>query len=1369
MPEKLTIMEDLLPHYEFPERYFIAREHVDKALVHTDEFYCRFFSEELLDHNGFFIKNNCNSNLKNVPDILRLPHGAIIVAEGGMGKTFLMEAIEKCLGTENVEFIQLPLYQMVFPELFQKLSLIPDTKKYIFIDSLDEARDLILPLSTKLSQLIINKKIIIATRNIKPIEVLEKKLDLPVFSLLPLAQDMVLKIANQNGVDGEDFIQKVINIGLSPVCAKPLGCKLLLEAYKKNGLIQISYQTLWEHSIRQLCAENASETRTLVAGDKVIPAEKFFDSAIKIALVLKLSNKYLVRRITDTAACIDDANIDFSQIFDTDEDIETFNSLLLHGIFLPIDTDNFRFSHIYYTDYLCAVGFIKYIAHTHWERILISPDKVSVYPQWEGVASWLAFFDENWRNLVLSMQPELLLSFEEIIKVIGSQELCAAIIQRAAEMDYWAIHNMALINNFSKLKSPDIVPFLKDVLTKDYSEEQKEVAINIIRECKIQDLNDILVEVFCNPNEDLSVRQRIGYALKELASTHDKLTCKKILSHEQCDINLKTCVFQMTWPDMISMSDIGPHLITTERHSIDNYHMWLHRELPQSLLKLSESQALEALKWAVNDILPLSLGKQSIVNLKQQIFTLCWIKFFGDKSLSLLADGIIAFSDVSSFPFSDDSIHGTPAELCYSRELFAADQKKRRKLAEYIVTMNKTTGDELAGYHFSVLGINDLDFVFSQIHCSTLATQKRKWCVCLKNLRYEIPLPEYSCQWNNAYEIYPEILEETADEIIKRRDFYNQENLLKEIAHKEEVAEKQRHKQEAYHRNICVIKEKLEQNKAHLCFASIINFFQYETDFDLIDYRESKVWKEFSSEEQKMLAVSAKKYLEAIEEVPKHEYNRLYPLPPRAFYMVYTELKEEFESFSEDVWKKYLLEIICYAQCDGKDILTPLLEQVFRIHPSVFSETMLKKIEEDLTHGSLENLDKYGYCMSDDFCQQIAKISLTWNLDDHAKYSLLEQINKFSPQTVKNYIVTEVLPLGQDITIWGNRISVLVFAFFPEKLDMFIEHIQQNPSWGKEWICDIVPINRYSEYVSMIFGNATLSQLTSLYIWLHSNYPYAEMPHHEGCYSPTRLDDIYEFIGEILNIIVDYPGIGSVAALQNISRHFPEEQWIDDVIKRTRKKELKILNPQYTVKEIKKIIDRSKQGVIVNTPTDLMTTVLDVLGDYQIYLTGKETPRVEDLWNCIDNSIRHKDEECFSDHLASFLKERLVDSRIVINREVQLNRGRFGTPGSRTDIWITAFSENDQKITLCIEVKGSWNSTATNAMQNQLIDKYMGSGGADAGILLVGWFQSKSSPVTNMWHNDKEEAQTQLEEQARSANTDGFLISTMILNCEYRI
>ena len=77
---------------------------------------------------------------------------------------------------------------------------------------------------------------------------------------------------------------------------------------------------------------------------------------------------------------------------------------------------------------MCAIGFIKYIDQTHWKRILISPDKDSVYPQWEGVASWLAFFDEHWRNVVLSIQPELLLSFEEIIKVIGPQDLCSAII-----------------------------------------------------------------------------------------------------------------------------------------------------------------------------------------------------------------------------------------------------------------------------------------------------------------------------------------------------------------------------------------------------------------------------------------------------------------------------------------------------------------------------------------------------------------------------------------------------------------------------------------------------------------------------------------------------------------------------------------------------------------------------------------------------------------------------------------------------------------------------------------------------------------------------------------------------------------------------
>ncbi len=1019
-------MENLLNHYEFPERYFIERKYVDKALVHSDEFNYRLFSEELLDHNGFFLKNSNNPNLKNVSDILALTYGAIIVAEGGMGKTFLMESIAKWLGAENVAFIQLPLCQASSLEHFQKLFLNSDSKKYILIDSLDEARDLIPLLFSVLDKSISNKKIIIATRNIISVKVFADNFHLPVFSLLPLSQDIVLKIANKKGVDGGDFIQKVIYIGLSPVCANPLGCKLLLEAYKKNGLVQVSYQTLWEDFTRQLCAENASKTRMLVPDEDAVSAGFFFNCAIKIALVLKLSNKYIVRSISDMATCIDDTNIDFSHFFDTEKDIKIFNSLLLHGIFLPINTDSFRFSHSYYADYLCAEGFRTYITKTYWERILISQDALSVYPQWEGVASWLAFFDDDWRENLLSIQPELLFSSEDMIEIIGSQKLCSAIIKRAAEMDYWDIHNMALTNKFSKLKPQNIVPILRDVLTKDNLIEQKVVAINIIKECKIQELNEILVGVFCNPNEDLSIRKRIGSALKDLASESDKLACKKILSHEQCDVNLKTYVFQMTWPNMISMSEIGSHLITTESLSVDNYHIWIHQELPQSLLKLSETQALEALKWAVNNVQTISPGKRSIVNLKQQIFTLCWIKFFGDKSFSLLAKGIIAFREASLIPFSDDSIHGTPAELCYSRELFVADQSKRRKLSEHIVDLEESTGEELVGFSFSILDVDDFDFVFSKFSHTALPIKKRKWCICLEKLKYKIPFPKYSCQWDKVYEMYPEILEESAADIIKKR----QENLLKEKALQEEFAEKQRQKQDAYFMYICDIKEKLKQNIAHLSFGSIISFFQEQTDFDLIDYQNTNVWQEFTPEEQKKLAISAKQYLETIGDASVHESDCVYSLLPMAFYMVYTEHKEEFENFSEDVWNKYLLKIICYAQCDSKDVFTPLLEQVFRFHPTVFFNTMLKKIEEDLIYGSLMNLDKYYYCMSEDFCQRIVKTSLTWDLEDYGKYSLLEQISKFSSKTVRNYLITEILSLGHDISVWGNRISVLVFAFF---------------------------------------------------------------------------------------------------------------------------------------------------------------------------------------------------------------------------------------------------------------------------------------------------------------------------------------------------
>ena len=125
--------------------------------------------------------------------------------------------------------------------------------------------------------------------------------------------------------------------------------------------------------------------------------------------------------------------------------------------------------------------------------------------------------------------------------------------------------------------------------------------------------------------------------------------------------------------------------------------------------------------------------------------------------------------------------------------------------------------------------------------------------------------------------------------------------------------------------------------------------------------------------------------------------------------------------------------------------------------------------------------------------------------------------------------------------------------------------------------------------------------------------------------------------------------------------------------------------------------------------------------------------------------------------------------KIAINREVRLNEGRLGEKGSRTDIWIDAFSPNDSShLMLCIEVKGSWNDTAKKALKQQLIDKYMRDEGANAGILLVGWFQSKAFPVKKAW-SSMNSAKKDLHSQTIKNQKQYPLVEALVINCEYRI
>ena len=403
-------------------RYFIDINSLKNELSFQDNPLNSFHLERFLDEYGFLLENSLNSNLIDLNKLKSL-HLAIIVAEAGMGKSYIMEYFKNSFPKETIIFIEPILFQNDILGFEQALISNKNTQ-IILIDGLDENPSIIPLLIRKLPSLSSKYQIILSSRIIKEIKSLQEKLNLPLYALLPFSQKMIIQLSQQEDINGKEFLDCIKQKGLSSFCAKPLGYKLLLELFKNGNLNTTDSDQLWEISIKNLCKENYSINHDLKPETNIITKESCFDFAAKIAVILKLSGKAIIQRIS---AVTDNENIDFSYFFKSEEHA-TFNAILSRPIFTPIGNNCFRFSHKAFFDYMAAIGLQKYISTQNLESIVLSSDYTNIYPQWEETVAWFATRNNIWIELLLNKQPELLLYSDTLIKSIGSIKLCQALL-----------------------------------------------------------------------------------------------------------------------------------------------------------------------------------------------------------------------------------------------------------------------------------------------------------------------------------------------------------------------------------------------------------------------------------------------------------------------------------------------------------------------------------------------------------------------------------------------------------------------------------------------------------------------------------------------------------------------------------------------------------------------------------------------------------------------------------------------------------------------------------------------------------------------------------------------------------------------------
>jgi hypothetical protein len=304
------------------------------------------------------------------------------------------------------------------------------------------------------------------------------------------------------------------------------------------------------------------------------------------------------------------------------------------------------------------------------------------------------------------------------------------------------------------------------------------------------------------------------------------------------------------------------------------------------------------------------------------------------------------------------------------------------------------------------------------------------------------------------------------------------------------------------------------------------------------------------------------------------------------------------------------------------------------------------------------------------------------------------------------------------------------------------------------------------------------AQIGQLYLWLEQSFPAQSDARHQRTGQASwvgPLELVAMLRDGVLRNLVSRGTEQSVAVLRRIVGQLSDRQWLvyqlleAEQIMRTKTWAPLSLKAIITVTEL-------PDAVLIQSALQLSDFLVRALRKYEAPLHGEQTP-IRALWDMQGSDprrLRPVDEDALSDHVRLFLKGELVDSGIVVNREVEIGRVPGARLGSRTDIKVEAISRTEASktynvITAVIETKGCWNAELLTAMRTQLVEDYLVRLATSAGIYLVGWFDKRKWDPTDSrraktpdWTH--EETQSQLDVQA-AAQPEAFSVRAVVLDC----
>lgn len=1311
-----------------------------------------------------------------------------LLGEPGVGKSWSISAdVDAFLKeTPELEVIRLDLRSFgsedrLYRALFEHPAFLRwangDNELHVYLDSFDECllriETVAALLADELPKYQLDRmKLRIACRTAAWPPILERALKagygdghFAAMELVPIRRADALEAASLSGIaNPEAFLERVDQLGLAPLACKPITLKFLLETFQREGNLPTDLMSLYEKGCLILCEEQ-NESRRAAGRTGVLSTAGRLSIATRIAAATQLSNHFAVWMGTE-AAGVPPEDVPVAQLVGgtevAEQTLHVTNEMIVEtlgtGLFSSRGEERLGWSHQTLAEYLAARYCLTHNLSIEQLRSLVfHPRRERVIPQVREVASWLALQREELFREIAERDPEVLLgSAAPSLSPEQRSVLTDALLRSCDESEILHVHhNLAVRHLAHPALATQIEPVLRD---RNRSIATRYFACQIARQCAVAGLGNALLDIALSDEETHDLRTVAAYAIADLGSEAERERMRPLLTAtREIDPNdqLRGAALNAIYPDDKYDNAMWGYL-EHPRVSLfgGSYSSFLYYSV---VPKLNAQNLSAALSWCqqqpIDDISP-------VAELEGEIFASSIEHIESPDIAKSVADAI--FERCKSYRGFPERRHSKEKS---AEEVLRGDAIRRRAfLAAFLPLLNAENTHTLV-HPLSLLNLSDLEWFIERIKtgvspnpvaeaktvCRLAASWETDamttvWHACnessviadeCKGLFEPAPLDSDMAKWARP----------------SRADFLKQNNLQEATAMAPRV-------------EAALVKSEEGEPDGWLRLTSEMSLEEGGThykEFRWMKPLELPGWLEASDETKLRIREAAKRYLRettfpGLDSTPSNQVRNGASAGINALWLLQAMEPDFLQEQTPEFWRRWIPSLTEDGR--ARDDKEPALEEVFRLaakaSPEAMNQRLLALIEfqnaseqKYLFHAALFDRawsESLGLLLFQRLQQNDLAISIQGSLLTKLLFNEIVGVRTWTEEIVR----------AEHATKRGVKFSQVLLGDGEEKAwSVLWPLIQSDAEYGRTLLEGFA----YGRPDRRSFGAGfTEAELEDFYSWMVKQYPpeYDRMA--SGAMGPV---DTIKFLRDgVLEILKKRGTFEACDAIAHIELKFPQYKWM-----RFHFDEAEVLACAVTweppAPEVILAMGEDDSKRFVESNEQLLNVVIESSHRLQAELHG-ELASVGDLWNNQETEWWPKQEEDISDYIARYLRKDLSERGVVVNREVQIRRGRRGEmPGQDTDIHVDALLPNHSPeshygpVSVIIEVKGTWNSGLMTDMEGQLRDRYLRNSGCRTGLYIAAHFKAKSWRVTDTrrakcdrWNID--ELRSRLAEQAEA-------------------